>query len=168
MRRRSWLKLGIGAAAVLAIGGGAVALLGPGWQRGRLAPAGRTVFTHVGRALLEGSLPANPAEQAAALDGLLDRVDALVAALPPHAQQELSQLLSLLATSAGRRALAGLAQDWPVAPLAGIQQGLQSMRISSLSLRRQAYQALHDITGAAYFSDRGTWPQLGYPGPMDI
>jgi len=27
---------------------------------------------------------------------------------------------------------------------------------------------LHDITGAAYFSDASTWSQLGYPGPVRI
>lgn len=168
MRRRSWLKLGVGAAAVLAIGGGAMALLEPGLKAGRLAPAGRTVFTHVGRALLEGSLPAPPREKAAALDSLLDRVDSLVAGLPPYARQELSQLLSLLASSAGRRTLAGLAPDWSVAPVAEIQQALQSMRVSSILLRRQAYQALHAIAGSAYFSDPGTWPGLGYPGPLEL
>lgn len=168
MRRRSWLKLGVGAATVLAVGGGAVSLLDPGLRQGRLASAGRLVFTHVGRALLEGSLPAQPAEQSEALAGLLDRVDALVAALPVHARQELSQLLSLLATSAGRRTLAGLSPEWAAATTAEIQQALQSMRVSSLTLRQQAYHALHEITAAAYFSDRGTWRQLGYPGPIDI
>ena len=168
MRRRSWLKLGVGAATVLVVGGGALALFDPGWRQGRLAPAGRLVFTHVGRALLEGSLPAQSKDQAAALAGLLDRIDAVVTGLPVHARQELSQLLSLLATGVGRRGLAGLSPDWPAASTAEIQQALQSMRTSSLALRQQAYHALHDITGAAYFSDRSTWPQLGYPGPIDV
>ncbi|HYD77414.1 hypothetical protein [Ramlibacter sp.] len=168
MRRRSWLKLGIGGAAVLVMGGGALALMEPGLQQGRLGPSGRLVFTHTGRALLDGSLPAQPGQLAVALEGLLDRIDALVAALPSHAQQELSQLLALLASGVGRRALAGLSPDWPAASTAEIQEALQAMRTSSLTLRRQAYQALHDIAGAAYFSDRSTWPLLGYPGPMTI
>ncbi|WP_427915642.1 hypothetical protein ACPWT1_06325 [Ramlibacter sp. MMS24-I3-19] len=42
------------------------------------------------------------------------------------------------------------------------------MRTSTLSLRVQAYQALHDISGAAYFSDRSTWAVLGYPGPVQV
>ena len=40
--------------------------------------------------------------------------------------------------------------------------------VSTLSLKQQAYQALHDIVGAAYFSDPGTWALLGYPGPKMI
>lgn len=168
MRRRSWLKLGLGGAAVLAVGGGALSLIGPGMQQGRLAPSGRVVFVHTARALLDGSLPVLPAQRAAALQGLVERTDVLVAALPSHAQQELSQLLALLASGIGRRALAGLSSDWAEASTAEIQNALQTMRTSSLVLRRQAYQALHDIAGAAYFADRSTWPQLGYPGPMSI
>lgn len=168
MRRRSWLKLGVGGAAVLVVGGGVLSLMEPGLRQGRLGPPGRAVFTHVGRALLDGSLPAQPDQFAAALGSLLDRIDALVAALPSHAQQELSQLLALLASGAGRRALAGLSSDWAASSTADIQAALQTMRTSSLGLRRQAYQALHDIAGAAYFSGHETWALIGYPGPMDI
>jgi hypothetical protein len=99
---------------------------------------------------------------------LLTRVDALVAGLPRHAQAELSQLLSLLASGAGRRAVAGLVPAWDAATVEDIQAALQSMRTASLSLRQQAYHALHDITFGAYFSDASTWSVLGYPGPTPI
>jgi hypothetical protein len=49
-----------------------------------------------------------------------------------------------------------------------VQEALQGMRLSGLALRQQAYAALHDITGAAYFSAPDTWHQLGYPGPLAI
>jgi hypothetical protein len=168
MQRRTWLKLGLVSAAVLAVGGGAAILLEPGLQEARLSAAGRRVFSGVGRALLDGSLPAAEPARQTALAGLLDRVDALVAALPPHAQAELSQLLSLLASSPGRRGLAGLSTDWDAASIADIQAALQSMRVSGLGLRQQAYHALHDIAGGAYFSDASTWAHLGYPGPLKI
>lgn len=168
MKRRSLLTLGAVSAAALALGGGAIALLQPGLQDARLAPAGREVFAGVSRGLLEGSLPATGPALAAALEGLLARIDGVVAALPPHAQGELSQLLALLASGAGRRAVAGLSDPWAVASVADIQQSLQSMRVSAVSLRQQAYQALHDIVGGAYFSDAPTWALLGYPGPLKI
>lgn len=168
MQRRTWLKLGLASATVLAVGGAAMALVEPGLREARLSPAGRTVFSGVGRAMLDGSLPAQGGAREAALAGLLERIDALVAGLPPHAQAELSQLLALLASGAGRHALAGLSQDWASAPVADIQAALQAMRVSRISLRQQAYQALHDITGSAYFSDVSTWAMLGYPGPMKI
>jgi hypothetical protein len=168
MRRRSLLALGVVSAAALALAGGTLALLQPGLREGRLSAAGRQVFSGASRALLDGSLPAGGEALQSALDELLVRIDALIAALAPHAQSELSQLLAVLATAAGRRALAGLGQPWDSAAVAEIQQALQSMRVSGISLRQQAYQALHDIVGSAYFSDPGTWSQLGYPGPLKI
>ncbi len=168
MQRRSLLKLGAGSVAVLLLAGGAAALLQPGLQDGRLGTAGREVFSAVGRGVLEKSIPVALGAQQIALNGLLDRVDVLVSGLPPHAQSELSQLLSLLASAGGRRALAGLAQPWAEASAAEIQQALQGMRLSTLALRQQAYAALHDITASAYFSDPASWALLGYPGPVKI
>lgn len=168
MKRRTLFKLGAASAALLALGGGAAALWQPGLHDGKLTGAGRGVFRAVGRAVLQGSLPADEAAMQVALDGLLERINALTLALPPHAQDELSQLLSLLANGAGRHLLAGLDRDWPLASETDIQRALEGMRFSALALRQQAYAALHDITAAAYFTDVSTWPQLGYPGPLAI
>lgn len=168
MQRRTLLKLGTVSAAVLAMAGGAAALMLAGLHEGRLGPAGRGVFEAIGRAVLEHSLPRDETLRQAALNSLLDRVDELTLALPPHAQAELSQLLSVLASTPGRRLLAGLSETWPLATENQIQQALQGMRLSGLAMRQQAYAALHDITAAAYFSDASTWSQLGYPGPVRI
>lgn len=168
MQRRSLLTLGAVSAAVLALAGGTVAMLQPGLREGMLSAAGREVFAGASRALLDGTLPPGGQALQRALHGLLARIDSLVAALPPHAQSELSQLLALLASTGGRRALAGLTQTWESASVQDLQQALQSMRVSGVSLRRQAYQALHDIVDSAYFSDPGTWILLGYPGPPKI
>lgn len=168
MRRRSLLTLGAVSATALALAGGTLALLQPGLREGKLSAAGRRVFSGASRALLDGNLPAGPEAVHGALLALLDRIDALIAALPPHSQSELSQLLAVLASAGGRRALAGIGQPWESATVRDIQQGLQSMRVSGASLRQQAYQALHDIVGSAYVCDPGTWSQLGYPGPLKI
>ena len=155
-------------ATVLVLAGGAAALIEPGLTGGRLSASAREVFSAVGRAVLDKSIPADEGARQIALNGLLARIDTLVAGLPPHAQAELSQLLSLLATSGGRRTLAGLSQPWADAPVADIRQALQGMRLSSLALRQQAYGALHGITASAYFSDETTWSLLGYPGPVKM
>jgi hypothetical protein len=42
------------------------------------------------------------------------------------------------------------------------------MRLSSVSLRQQAYHALHDIISGAYFAEPTTWKLLGYPGPVAV
>jgi hypothetical protein len=168
MRRRSLLTLGAVSAAALALGGGTLALLKPGLQEAKLSNAGRDVFAGVSRALLDGSLPTGAQDLASALDALLARIEGVVSALAPHAQSELSQLLALLASGGGRRALAGLSEPWQTASVPDIERALQGMRVSSISLRQQAYQALHDIVGGAYFSEAQTWGMLGYPGPLKI
>ncbi len=168
MQRRTLLKLGVTASAVLLLAGGAAALLQPGMAQGALSTSGRMVFSAVSSAVLDKTLPAEPAARQAALEGLLSRIDVLIAALPSHAQNELSQLLSVLATSPGRRALAGLSNPWTAATVEEVQSALQGMRLSSLALRQQAYAALHDITAGAYFAEPSSWSLLGYPGPLNI
>ncbi len=182
MQRRRLLTLGLGSAAILAVAGGGLLASGvarPGLvQLGNVAgaPTGplgfaagaRDVLASVGRAVLEGSLPAEPAAQAQAVDALLGRLQDLVRALPAPTQAELSQLLGLLASAPGRIGLAGLRPPWASASPAEVQQALTGMRFSSLSLRQQAYHALHDLTSGAYFSAPDTWAQLGYDGPRRI
>jgi hypothetical protein len=168
MQRRTLLNLGVGSAAVLLIAGGGLALLRPGLRDGRLAPPGREVLLAVARAVLDGVLPSDGHARNAALTAHLQRLDDTVAAFPPATQSELSQLLSLLASTAGRLGFARLRPAWPDADVAELQQALQGMRTASLGLPQQAYHALRDLTNAAYFADAATWPLLGYPGPRVV
>lgn len=168
MQRRTLLKLGLGASLALAAAGGAVVLLRPALQHGRLRPATRAVMHAVAQAVLDGVLPAKPDANRAALDAHLLRLEAAIAAFPAPTQAELSQLLALLASAPGRIALAGLSPDWPEADVPQVQAALQGMRLSSLALKQQAYHALRDLINAAYFSDPSAWSHLGYPGPQDL
>lgn len=168
MQRRTLIKLGVVSAALVAVVGGTAAFIKPGLERGSLTPAGREIFRAIGSAILNKSLPDQPAARQAAVTELISRIDTLISALPEHAQAELSQLLSILATGAGRRALAGLSATWPDASVPELQAALQGMRLSSFAVRQQAYAALHEITASAYFSEPGTWGLLGYPGPLVI
>ena len=169
MQRRTLLKLGLTSAVVLLGAGGMATLWQPGLQTDASLSAGsREVFSAIGLGILEKSLPQKEAERQVALDGLLNRIEILVQALPPHTQAELSQLLSVFASAPGRRTVAGLSAPWPQASIADVQRALQSMRLSPLALRQQAYGALHDIVMGGYFADAATWPLLGYPGPLKI
>lgn len=168
MQRRTLLKLGLGAAAVLAVAGGGLALLRPGLVDGRMTPAAREVFGAVARGVLDGSLPAAPAARDAALAAHLQRLDDTLAGFPLATQAELSQLLALLSSPPGRIALAGLRSDWPDASPHEVQQGLHDMRRSGLALRQQAYHALRDLTNAAYYADPQIWALMGYPGPRPV
>jgi hypothetical protein len=166
MQRRTLLRLGATSAALLALIGGTAVLINPGLERQALTPAGREVFRAIGLGVLDKTLPDAAAAKDAELAVLLGRIDGLISTLAPHAQAELSQLLSILASGAGRLALVGLSTPWAIASAAEVQAALQGMRLSSLAVRQQAYAALHDITAGAYFSDPSTWPILGYPGPI--
>lgn len=168
MQRRTLLKLGVVSGAVLALGGGALALLRPGWVEGRFTPAGRELFAAVARSVLEGMLPEPPVERQAALNAHLDRLQATIAGLPAPVQAELAELSALLLHPAGRLALTGLGSDWPQADTAALRAALQGLRDSRLALKQQAYHALRDLTNGAYFSDPSTWRAIGYPGPMKI
>ncbi len=168
MKRRTLLKLGAVSAAILIVAGGASVLIEPGLHQGRLSPAARQMFASVARAILDGTLPAEPKASQAALEAMLHRLEGLAQALPPHVQTELSQLISLLCLGAGRRLLAGLSTDWPHASVLEVQQALQAMRMSRLAPRQQIYHGLHDIVGVAYFSGSSTWGAMGYPGPVTI
>lgn len=169
MQRRTLLKLGLASSAALALAGAGTALLyEPGWRDGRLSETGRRVLGAVARAVLDGSLPSDVGPQQAAIASHLERMDATLQAMPPATQHEVGDLLAVLALAPGRLALAGLAVDWARADVAEIQGALQAMRSSRIALRQQAYHALRDLTHAAYFADRATWAQLGYPGPTPI
>jgi hypothetical protein len=168
MQRRTLLKLGLGATAALAIAGGGIALWQPGWKEGHLSASASDVMRAVANAVLDGVLPTDAAQRARAVDAHLLRLEATISAFAPAVRAELSQLLALLASTPGRLALTGMAATWPAASVDEVQQSLQSMRVSRLLLKQQAYHALRDLTNAAYFSDPSAWVHLGYPGPQDI
>lgn len=169
MKRRSLLKLGVGAAALLAIAGGGLALLKPGLVDGKLSPSSRGVMRAVALAVFDGGLlPADAPARDALLAAHLDRLDASIAAFPAATRAELSQLLSLLGSSGGRLAMVGLKSDWSEAPVAEVQQMLESLRLSTLAIRQQIYHALRDLSCIAFFTDPAHWALAGYPGPREI
>lgn len=168
MQRRSLFKWGLAGAVVLAVGGGLVALVRPGWNGGKLTPAGRDIFGAVARAVLDGVLPAASAQRDAAVAAHLTRVEATINGLPPRTQAEVAQLLALIGHPAGRRALVGLGPDWGQASIPEVQAALQSLRKADTAALQQVYHALHDLTNGSYFADSSTWAAVGYPGPRAI
>lgn len=165
MQRRTLLHLGLGAGAVLAAAGYGVSIWSPGLAPdGRLSATARQIFSQVAQAVLEGNL-SEPPGRAPAIEGHLARVEIAVAGLPPATRKELSELLALLATAPGRLALTGLPAGWHEAETRQVQAALQTMRRSASQTRQQVYQALRELTVAAYFAEPSTWLQLGYPGP---
>ena len=79
LNRRGFLKLGIGAAVVLGIAGGSLALLQPGLVDGRFGPRARALMRAVALAVLDGSWGAN---REIAIEAHLDRVERSLAVFP--------------------------------------------------------------------------------------
>jgi hypothetical protein len=126
------------------------------------------VWRTIALTVLDGVLPADPEAKSAALGRHMTRLNAAIEALSPATKAELGELLDILLTAPGRRAIAGVSVPWHLADHTEVAAGLESMRTSRLALRQQAFHALRDLTNAAYFSGEETWPTLGYPGPPNL
>lgn len=168
MQRRRWLQLGLASAALLAVAGSSAWLTPAGLDGHRLTAAGRTVLQAITRAMLDGRLPAAPGALDAELQAQVARVEALVAGMPQATRSELSRLLGVLAGLPGRSLLAGLSVEWPAASVLQVQQALESMRHSRLSLRQQAYHALRELSQLGHYTEPSHWAAIGYPGPTDL
>jgi hypothetical protein len=166
--RRKLLKLGLAASLLLGAAGAGVALLQPGLQGRQLSPSARQLMRAVALAVMDGLWPEDSATREAALHTHLSQLDATIANLPAATRAELSQLLALLCSSAGRLALTGLGSDWQKASTAELQQALNAMRVSQLDLRQQIYRALRELNCGVFFCDPANGALVGYPGPRVI
>ncbi len=165
--RRTFIVAGVAGAAALGL---AAWLKGPhapasGVPRRALDADGEALFAAVIPVLLAGALPRAPAERAAAIDETLAGVDLAVSGLPLAAQAELAQLIALLALPPVRWSFARVTSPWRDAPPAQVRAFLDRIRDSSLALPRTAYDALHQLTFAAWYGNTRSWPALGYDGP---
>jgi len=168
MKRRRLLQLGLGAAVLVGVAGGGIALIKPGLDEGRLSPEARSLMRAVALAVLEGLWPSPGPEREAQLARHLSTLESSIAGFPRATQNELSQLLALLCSSAGRWSLLGLHSDWSEASTAEVQTALQGLRASRLALRQQVYGALRDLNSALFFAEPAHWALVGYPGPRAI
>jgi hypothetical protein len=152
----------------MAVVGAGVAMLEPGLRDGRLTHDARVLLSAVARAVLDGSLATEPSARQVALAAHLERLDTTLAGLPVPVRSEISELIALLNVPPGRLVIAGLRSPWSRAGVEEVQAAMQGMRRSSILMRRQVYQALRELTIAAYFADPAAWAALGYPGPRAI
>lgn len=166
--RRAFLRFGAAGALLLAFAG---ATRAQGTYRAAdgadtlraLSDADREVLAAVTPAILAGTA-ATGASFAAAI-GSIDRA---VAGLPPHLQEEVRQLLALLASWPGRRWIAGVDAPWQEASVAEVTAFLERWRFSRWALLQQGYHALHDLVLAAWYARPDSWPAIGYPGPPEV
>lgn len=143
-------------------------MLQPGLQQGALSVRSRLVMSRLATAIMADAWPEGASPGTRPMEALLERMNEKIAGTQDSVQAELSQLLTLLDTLPGRRALVGITNTWEDVSASELTSALQSMRVSGVSLRQQAYQGMHDLVYAAYFSGKESWPVMGYPGPVEI
>jgi hypothetical protein len=114
--------------------------------------------------MLAGALPEGKA-RAQAVSDVADGVEAAVAGLPLHLQDEVAQLFGLLTFAPARCLVAGVWRPWSQAHPDDIGAFLQSWRGSRFSLLQSAYHALHELIMASWYARSESWAALGYPGP---
>jgi hypothetical protein len=168
--RRTFLAAGLVGAAALGIAGW---LKGPhappsGVPRQVLDADAEALFGAVVPVLLAGALPADSSARRAAVAETLAGIDTAIAGLPPSAQQEIGQLFALLALPPVRLSFARVGAPWQDASPDDVRRFLDRCRESTFLLPRAAYDALHQLTFAAWYGNPRAWPAIGYAGPPTL
>jgi hypothetical protein len=130
-----------------------------------LSADGKTIMGALVPALLDGALPARAPERQAAVAETVDAISAAVAGLPPLTRDELHALFALLAFAPLRIAVAGVDAAWDRAELDDARAFVERLRKSRIPQKRAAYDALHQLTLAAWYASPHAWPAIGYAGP---
>jgi hypothetical protein len=170
LSRRTFIAAGIVGAAALATAG---------WLRGSHAPPSLTprrvldadadaIMGAIVPVLLAGALPESADARQRAIAETLAGIDVAVAGLPPAAQKELFELFALLSLPPVRFVLAGVSSPWHEAAPDEVRRFLDRCRASSTKLLRAAYDALHQLTFAAWYGNPNSWPAIGYDGPPKL
>ena len=92
-------------------------------------------------------------------------VGTAIAGLSPAAREELSSLFALLAFAPVRVAFANVDSSWGETSVTTANAFLIRLQKSRWSVKRTAYDALHQLAFAAWYANPRTWPAIGYPGP---
>ena len=130
-----------------------------------LSPAGTDIMRALVPAFLDGTLPTDANERQTAIDETVAGIAVAIDGLPPITRDELSTLFTLLAFAPVQYVIAGMNGPWRGASLAEAGAFLTRLQKSRWSLKRTAYDALHQLTMAAWYANPRAWPQIGYPGP---
>lgn len=166
--RRSFLKIGVIGALTLAAGGAIYRVAHRPAQPALFVLDGdaRAVLVAVIPSMLGPVLPADAAARAAAIDGVLGRIDGAIHGLPLATQKEVQDLFGLLALAPARRFLAGVPASWQQATPEQVDAFLHSWRTHRVGMLVTAYQAMHDLILGPWYSDPANWAAIGYPGPI--
>lgn len=163
--RRQFLKAGLAGALLLASAKVAWDVTGPGDRPGEREARARRVLRASVPVLLAGVIPAAGPERTAAVSMTVDGVVRAVAGFPRAVRDEIDELFILLTLPPTRILAAGLLSSWESASEASVVAFLERWRGSRFLLLQSGYQALNQLTLAAWYGNPGAWPAIGYGGP---
>lgn len=169
LSRRSLLKLGLGASAVLATAGLTATLSGctsaaPAHGYQVLRDSDIPMLTAVMGALVGPHPARNPANLSAAITQL----DTTLSWTSGAVQNQLADLFGMLSMGVTRGPLTGIWGGWEQATDADIHAFLERWRDSRLDLFRQGHSALNQLLQMAWYALPVSWEAVGYPGPPSI
>ncbi|MGH8505802.1 MAG: hypothetical protein ACRETM_07545 [Stenotrophobium sp.] len=171
--RRSLLKLGLVATAVLGTVGVSAGLAGCHRSVEAAAQGYRflrdddvVLFRALVPAVLDGAMPASTADAAARTQEVLRRLDLACLRLDSSPQQQLKKLFDLLNLGLTRRFVAGVGAPWAEASVQDIQAFLAKWRDSSFAMFNSGERVLVNLVAASNFGIPASWPSSGYPGPL--
>lgn len=169
MSRRSLLKLGLGASAVLATAGLTATLSGCSSD----APARgfqvlRASDIPMLSAIMKALVGPHPAVNAANLDAAIAQLDTTLSWTSLAAQKQLTDLFGLLSMGVTRGPLTGIWGSWENATDEQVRAFLERWRDSRLDMLRQGHSALNQLLQMAWYALPVSWEAAGYPGPPAI
>ena len=151
--RRQFIKAGLGGSALL---------LTAGCTRGE--PHVDVLHALI-PVVLAGALPAEGAARVIAIKETVEAFQRAVSGLTPAVQDEIGQLLSLLAFAPTRILVAGVGSPWSAASAEEIGAFLHRWRDSRFELKRSGSRALTQLIQGAWYDNPLAWTVIGYPGP---
>jgi len=153
--RRRFIQAGLGGTTLLFVAG--------------CARANATdVIPAIVPVVLAGALPHDTAERALAIGETVEAFHRAVGGLAPAIQDEVGDLLALLAFPATRILVAGVVPAWRDADAGAIAHFLARWRDSRFELKRSGARALTQLIQGAWYDNPRAWPVTGYPGPPRI
>jgi hypothetical protein len=167
--RRQFIQVGLAGAALLAT----ARLI----DRSEAAPApnhrfldatGIVTIAALVPVVLDSSLPEEPEARARAIREVVEAFDRAVSGLSAGVQREVDQLFSVLRIAPMRIPLTGLWAPLEESTPEEIAAFLRRWRTSRFEIQRAGYQALSQLTQAAWYGNSDSWAAIGYPGPPPL
>ena len=162
--RRTFIKVGIGGAALFALA--RLAASAPAYRLLDERAAG--IMKPLATVVLAGALPEDSATRERALAAVVVSFDRVVSSLAPTAQREISDLFAFLDFAPTRLAFTGLWSPVPESSAEDLAAFLTRWRTSRFELQQAGYLALTQLIYSSWYDLPEAWPAISYPGPPPL